>query len=144
VAVSTVPAAKQKILDLLAANGDLAGVTITWAAPTNDSDYQEDNIWLGDVDQEEEFKVLGAYKIDETYTIPVHIQAVKQGDVEKDAEVRFWALREEVISSIRSNLTLDGVLNQWAGTFPTRVEVRPTPNGWLARGEVSLTCRARI
>jgi hypothetical protein len=143
-AVSTVPAAKQKILDLLAANGDLAGVTITWAAPTNDSDYQHDNIWLGDVDQEETFRVLGAQKIDEEYRLPIHIQAHKEGDVEKDAEERFWTLREEVIGTLRADLTLGGILNQWAGTFPTRVEVRPTPNGWLARGEVALTCRARI
>ena len=142
-AISTAPAVKQKILDLLAANTDLNGVTVTWSAPTNDSDYQADNIWLGDVEQEEDFRILGAQRIDETYTIEIFVQAVALGDVEKTAEDRAWVLRDEVVQSLRADLTLGGTVNQWVGPFPTRMETRPLPNGWLSKGRLLLTCRAR-
>ena len=145
---ATPPAVKQKLLDLFNAEtgtGEaLEGVTITWAAPTNDSDYQADNIWLGDVEQEENFKVLGRQSIDELYTVEIFFQAVALGDVEKTAEDRAWALRAAGISAIRADLTLGQTVNQWVGPSTTRMETRPLPNGWLAKARLVLTCRARI
>jgi hypothetical protein len=149
VAVSTVPAAKAKLLALFEASTVLGAatpaVTCTWAAPTKDDEYQLDHVWIGDVEQSEEFRVLGQQRIDEEYTVEIVVQAYREGDDEQAVEERAWVLREGVVAAIRADLSLGGILNQWAGTFPTRMEVRPaTPSGWLARGTVTLTCRARI
>jgi hypothetical protein len=49
VSAATAPAAKQAMLTIFAAAAGLTGVTLSWDAPTKDSDYTGEMIWLGDV-----------------------------------------------------------------------------------------------
>ena len=141
-AASTVPTVKAALITLFTTANP--NVPVDWAAPAEDDRYGEDNIWLGDVEQEEDFKVLGRQRIDEEFTLDFWVQTVRQGNDPQDAEEAAWTLREACVTAIRSDLTLGGIVNQWVGPHPTRMEVRPLPNGWLAKGRVALTCRARI
>lgn len=142
-AVSTVPAVKSALVALFTAA--LPTVTVTWAAPQNEEDYVNEMVWLGDTRQEEEFRILGAQKIDEQYVIEVHVQALKEGDDPKATEERAWVMREACVAAVRADLDVSNTLNQWAGPFPTRMEVRPAgPKQWLARAVVEITGRARI
>ena len=142
---STVPAAKAALLSIFATALAGESVDISWAAPSDDEDYTDEMVWLGDVDYEDSFKVLGAQRIDEEYTIPVSIQVVREGDNPQATEERWWALRALCVNALRDDLTLGGVVNQWVGSFPSNNETRPAgPKQWLSRGTVSLTCRARI
>jgi hypothetical protein len=149
-AVSTVPATKAKLVQLFQASASLGGATphvrVTWAAPTRDEEYQNDHVWLGRTRQVEEFRTLGAQRIDEEYTIDIVIQAYRSGNDEQAVETRWWVMREAVVAALRADLSLGGTVNGWVGPFPTDdVEPRPAaPKGWLCKGTVSLTCRARI
>jgi len=144
-AVSTAPAAKQKLLDLFNASVDLTGVTRTWAAPTKDEEYTEEHVWLGDVSQTEKWASLGAQKRDEDYTVEVVVQVTRPGDDEITVETRAWQLQAAVTAAVRADVTLAGVLSQWAEVVSTRMETRPAgPSSWLAKGTLLVHCRSRI
>lgn len=141
-AASKAPAVKAALVTLFDA---ATAATVTWAAPTDEEDYVAEMVWLGDVDQEENFRLLGRQSIDEEFTIDVWIQAIKEGDNPQATEERAWAIREECVTALRSDLTLGGVVNQWIGPFPTRMETRPAgQKQWLAKAQLTLRCRARI
>lgn len=139
---STVPAVKAALVTLI--DGTTSGVTVTWAAPTDEEDYVAEMIWLGDVEHTDEFGALGGQRIDESYEVEIVVQVYQEGDDAQACEERAWVLRAAVVTAIRADLTLGGILNKWAGTFPTRMETRPADKGWLAKGTLRLPCRARI
>ena len=142
---STVPAVKAALVSTFSTALTGQGVSVTWAAPSDEDDYVNEMVWLGDTDHDEEFRVLGAQRIDESYTVDVQIQTVKEGDNPQATEERWWAIRALCVNALRADLTLGGIVNQWIGPFPTRIETRPAgPKQWLSRGTVSLRCRARI
>jgi hypothetical protein len=141
-AVSTVPAAKAALVTLIEAA--LTGVSVTWSAPTDEEDYVAEMVWLGDVEHTDDWGALGRQRIDETYELEIVVQVYQEGDNAQACEERAWVLREGVVTAVRADLTLGGILNKWAGTFPTRMETRPADKGWLAKGTLRLPCRARI
>lgn len=142
---STVPAVKAALVSAFSTALTGQGVTVTWAAPSDEEDYVNEMVWLGDTEHDEDFKLLGAQRIDESYTVEVFVQVMKEGDDPQTTEERWWAIRALCVNALRNDLTLGNVVNQWIGPFPTRVETRPAgPKQWLTRGTVSLACRARI
>lgn len=143
---STAPAAKAAILSLLNASADLTGVAISWAAPTKEDEYTEDMVWLGDVDPyNQEFVNLGGGKVDEEYDLEITAQAFLSGDDPQTTEERAWELRSAIVEILRADKTLSSTINKWSGPYPGAMTTRPaTPNGWLAKTTVRLTCRASI
>lgn len=143
---STVPTVKAYLLSLFQQATDLTGVTVVWAAPTKEEDYDYDMLWLGETtDTDEEFRRLGAQSIHETYEVPVVFQAYIAGDDPQSTEERAWEMRAAIIDALRADLTLGDLISEWSGPYPTRMELRPAnPAGWLAKGTVRIQCRATI
>lgn len=143
-AVSTVPQAKAKILDLLDARPGLAGVTRAYTYPADEASIGREHIHLGDVSQTEVWGAIGGQRRDEDFTIEIVILVRKFGDDPQATETRLWVLREEVATALRSDLTLSGILNQWCELTNTRVDQFPLTDGWTSRARLTVRCTARI
>lgn len=144
---STIPAAKAKILELLAARAALEGVGIDWVEPAKEADVKRDMIWLGDVEQTENWATLGADRRDESYLLEVHCQAYRQGDKPTDTELVCFALRDEIAVMLRDHKELDGVLLSpgVASLERTRLDSpQLADQGWLSHCLLHVRCTARI
>jgi hypothetical protein len=143
---STAAQAKRAILDLLATSDALEGVELSWAGPTQDADVKHRMVWLGKTVQTEKWATsLGAKKRDEDYHVTVIAQVWKDGDDPEQTELKAWDLQSAVSEAIRADLTLGGLLAQFAELSSTEVEPLPaSPRGWRARAEMKVHCVARI
>jgi hypothetical protein len=144
-AASTAPAAKQKILDLLAARAGLAGVAIEWSGPLSEAAVNYEMIhFRGPVTRDPGWEVLGGARLDEHYTVTLGVYAFKADDTEKAIEARAWALIDEIEQAIRANLNLDALLYDAIEFGEQSVETGRDGNTWIGYGTVALNCHARI
>lgn len=150
---STVPTAKQRIVDALKARGALNTVTITVAPPTELEDEQADLIYFtGTTARTPSWQILGSGSpLDEDYTITLKIDTVVDGDDSTAAEARAYALLDEVESALRAAPTLTNLLipstrgNAMALGFGEQsITLSPRSNAWRAEATVPLLCHARI
>jgi hypothetical protein len=112
-AASVAPAAKQAILTLLTARPALNLVAITWAAPTEAEDLQDELIFFdGPVVRLPEWRVLGGPSppLDETYTLTLKVRNRVYDDDANAAETRTWALVAEIEQAVRGDLRLGGLI----------------------------------
>jgi hypothetical protein len=149
--ISTVPAAKAKVLELVSAAFVIDApytVPCTWSEPLKDEEYKRANCWLGEsVEQEEEWKALGAQKKEEVYTFPLVVQVHSKNSTAQPTEEEAWALQAIVTAALRTDngITLDDTLNLWAEVSASTSRSGPTADGgFLARVTMTVTCRARI
>jgi len=146
VAASTVPQAKAALLAMLRARPALNEVAVTWAGPTENEDVRDQMIFFdGPVLRQPEWVVLGADKLDERYTLTLHVETYTPGDDPDVAEQRCWALIDEIEQAVRDDDTLGGLLIGEGVTFGEQeVAAVPANNDWKAVGVVPLDCHARI
>lgn len=150
-AASTVPAAKQAILDLLTARPNLNLVAITWGEPTEQEDKQVDELifFLGGVGRQPDWRVLGGDYLDETYTLTLQVQNRFYGDDPAACEARTWELVDEIEQAIRADTTLGGIVkgNSDRGAIDfgeQEVDSHPLSDGWVGVATVPLICSTRI
>lgn len=147
---STVPAAKQAILDLLVAVPALNEVAITWGEPTEQEDLQAEMMFFdGPVIRQPEWRYLGGDYLDETYTLTLRIENYLPGDDRAAAEARTWELINEVEQVLRANDTLGGLLSPYtegqALEFgEQQVGSLQHSDGWRGAGVMPLVCHARV
>ena len=144
---STIPAAKEKLLELLQARPGLDGVGIYWNEPTQEANFKRDMIWLGDLEQTEAWHGLGDQRRDENYLLEVYVHAFRQGNKPKDTELALLNLRDEVSATLREHHTLQNVLGGHgdASLERTRLEgPQMAENGWLSRCLLHVRCTALI
>jgi hypothetical protein len=141
---STVPAVKAALKNAIAARATIVTdkVLVTWSEPVDEADYQGtlEAIWMGDVEQTEEWPGLGPRR-DEEYRIGVVIRVFQYGDDEQATETRAWALRDEVVQAVATDATLKSLLNLGAEVERTEQRNMPAEKAWLA--ELTLTVRCR-
>mgnify|MGYP000468076575 CR=1 FL=1 len=113
-AASTAPEAKRRVLVLLRARAALAGVDIGWSAPTEAEDLPRggEMVYLGDVTQTGEWRVLGAGRRDEEYTVGLTVWVQQDGDDMQATEERSWLILDEVSGAIYTDPTLSNLLLQ--------------------------------
>lgn len=137
---STVPGAKAAMIAAIKANSAIttAGTPVLWGEPTKEGDYKgkTEAIWLGDVDQTEEWPGI-TQRRDEDYTVGVVIRVIKRGNDEKATEERAWALRDEVAAAMTT------VRPSYIQAEIERTTQRntPTDDAWFT--DLTLTVRIR-
>lgn len=151
-AASTVPAAKQAVLDLLTARPALNEVVVTWGQPTENEDFgtaSEFMFFESPVVRLPEWKILGGAWLDETYTLTLRVETIVAGDDRAAAEQRCWTLIDEIEQALRADRTLGGILQD--GTerrsldFDEQtVDSTPHSDAWAAYGVVPIVCHSRI
>lgn len=142
---STVPAVKAKLVELFAAAA--APVPVSWAAPTEETDYDlvNGNVWLGKVTQDEDWShSMGAMDRDEVYIVKVWAQVYRRGDDPQITEQQAWAIRAVLSTALRADITLEGVVSLQASLVATEMETLPSSDGWLARAELDVRVQSRI
>lgn len=143
-AYTTIPAAKAQILTTLAARAGLAGVLIEWGVPAKAPPNRE-KVYVDDaVNVTREWAGLGQLRIDENYSLRVHVEVFGDGDDRRATEERMWAIVAEVEQAIVLDITLAGVLNWGAKPGSMNPQTAPTDDGWLAFVTLNFDCSARI
>jgi hypothetical protein len=153
-AVSTIPAIQQAILNVLTADASLAAsVTIRAAALTETEDMPENGeiVYLGDVDiPEENWGSLGGYQRNEDYWVGIVIWCEQWGDDPMAARVRGHAIWSDVADALRADLVAPGGLLRAAGAyqfdgFRGRDSTAPiAPQKWACRIDRSINFKAKI
>lgn len=142
---STVPAVKAAIISLLAARPGLATTQVTWAPPTEKSDYSARSIFFGDTEQNEEWRSLGAHSREEDYMLDLVVRVYEDGDDPQAVETSAWAVREEIATAFRADPGLGNRLLQYIEIASTRMSVNAAaPQGWVAEAVCRLHCLTRI
>jgi hypothetical protein len=150
-AYSTIPAAVDRLLVVLAARDGLDGVHIGDGIPPPDGvPTENDRVYVDDaVEVSREWAQMGQYRIDESYTIQVPVEVFTPAKDDDPAyrtvcRQRLFAVIAEVEMAAVLDITLAGVLS-W-GVKPGRLNptVRPTGDGWIGQAVVSLECSGRI
>ncbi len=144
-AASTIPAAKAALLALIAARADLVtdAVHVAWGIP-GEVPAAAERIYVGDViDVGRVWAALGLQRMDETYTLQVHVETWRGGDEQTATEERLWVLVNEVEQAVRADLKLSNTVRV---AQPGRIDAStfPTDGGWVANATVRFVCQARI
>lgn len=143
-AYSTIPAAVDRLLVVLAARAGLAGVLVADGLPV-DLPSENERVFVDDaINVRREWAQLGGYRIDESYTIKVAVETYMPGSDRAACRQRLFALIAEVEQAAVLDITLAGVLH-W-GVKPNAMDpkVLPTDDGWLGTVTLNLDCSARI
>lgn len=144
-AFSTIPAAKSELLTRLKQRPGLAGVLVEWGLGAKLPAVSE-RVALGDVTNVmREWVALGQRRVNETYTLSIHVEVYQRGDDQRACEERMWEIVSEVELTAISDITLAGVLN-W-GCKPGAMAPRTGPadsEGWVSFVTLHLDCTARI
>lgn len=145
--VSSVPRAKAAILAMV--QGTLTGLNtagaITWAHPGGDP--PKEMVFLSDVEFDDEqtaaMRTAPRYQ-DETYSVPVWVSILAEGNDPQSAEERMWEIVGAVENVIRADQSLGGMTGlHWAlvnGKTPRNIM---TDQGWAAECMVRVKCHAR-
>jgi hypothetical protein len=148
-AASHVPAAKQAILDRLAAIPALNAVAVTWGEGTEGEDLQPEAIFFdGPVIRQPEWRRMGG-DLDELFTVTLRVENYQDGDDRANTEARTWALIAIIEQALRTDLTLGGLLEprvEGPALEFGEQEVGSTPQStsWRGVGVLPLICHARI
>jgi hypothetical protein len=145
-AASTVPAAKQAVLTMLAAIPALNQAGITWGEPTEQEDLRDELIFfLPTDDRLPEWRELAANSpLRETYTLPMVIRNRFFGDDPASTEQRTWAIIALVEAAIRADLRLGGLLFVPIRFGEQEVRAHQLSDGWFGEASVPLVCTASI
>jgi len=106
-AISSVPAVKAAIFDLLKARAALgdgaANGLVYWGHPHPHEPYEA--VWMGDAEFESETAQIRATPRAhlETYTIPIIVKVVMQGNRPQETEERTWTIVGEVEQAFRAD-----------------------------------------
>lgn len=88
-----------------------------------------DHVYQGTVTVDEiPFPGLSA-RNDEIYTLPVVVDVREYGDDEQATEAHAWSHVNDILSLLRSNLTLSGTVNRFVG-FGLEMGSLPEPDKW--------------
>lgn len=141
---TTAPAAQAKLLEIV--GPVIAPAPFTWAAPTEEKDYDlvNGNAWMGDVSQDEDWITLGGMAREETYTVELWAQVYRRGDDPKATADHAWLLRNAIAAAVGNNFTLDDAVDIQTSLVATTMTNRPATDGWLARAQMRLRCTARL
>jgi hypothetical protein len=151
--VSTAPAVKAALLTQLGARAGLLNVGLNWSAPVDAALYAPsgEDIYLGDVDQTQEYRRLGTLiPKDEHYTVQVIVQVHRAGNDPEGTEQRCWALVGEVENQLRSDPAVNNTIvpaqqEPYAQFESAAMVTRPSePQGWLAKATCRVAVGARI
>lgn len=134
---TTVYAAKAALKGLLEAHTfPDTPPTITWGGPTEAEDQTFDMVYLGPVNRqpaEDDFRVLGGDRVDESYRISVICDVYRYGDDEQATEQRAWQLHDGVMTVLCADKTIGGTVNRITGFRVSQSNPIPSANLWRSQ-----------
>jgi hypothetical protein len=148
---SSVPAVKAALLTILGNNVDLNAVSKSWAGPTRDEDYTGEMVFLGEVNNEDNWQDISPQlRRNESYRLAVTVWVEQWGDDPQAAEERVYTIWGEVTETLRDDfepagagvLRAAGVLQYGQITF-RQITGPATPEKWGARIDAQVTFTAR-
>lgn len=143
-ATSTVPAVKAQLVALLTAA--LPTVDVTYSHPGDA--IQPESVYLGGVRGSHDYPVVraGRKPRQETYTIDVWIEALRDGTTSQEAEERAWVLFGELEDAIADDPTLGLAIVGWArvADWDDFLAWDLQRQGWSARIRAGVTIEARL
>jgi hypothetical protein len=140
---STIPAAKQAILDLLTADADMSSVVVSRGGPVAEENFADEMAYFEGVEQEEEWRGLGSPRTEDfTLTMAIVVRVVGRTG-EADADDRAWQIRSVVADAIHADPSLGELLKEkGAEVATTRQEGnQPLTDGWGTRLTLEINCR---
>jgi hypothetical protein len=117
-----------------------ASPRIAWGAPSETEDQRFEAIYFGSVELADDFRILGATRSDETYNLPVVVDVHQRGDSEQATEQRAWVLHDEILTLLRANMTLSGVINRITGYRVRHAGLPSGPKQWRSQILIEVFC----
>jgi hypothetical protein len=116
--------------------------TIQWGPPlpTEEENIGEDSIYFGGVEITDEFRTLGASRIDEMYILRLAVDVRQYGDDEQATVARAWQLHDEILNLLRANMTLGGAISHITGYTVRQEPAIPSPQQWRAVIVIDVNC----
>lgn len=129
---TTILPAKQALDSLLKAwSWTPPAPTILWGEPVSFNEKGFDVIYQGSPETpEDDYVVLGAGRLDETYDLLVVVDVHKWGDDEQATEARAWSHANQVVTLVDQNKTLSGTVNRVTGFRFAPVNGPSGPQQW--------------
>jgi len=150
-AYSTIPAAKTALLVALQAVPGLADVLVERGLPVDQPPATERVYIDNAVDITRDWMMLGRKRLDESYTLRIHVEVYQSGDDQAACEDRLWEIVALVEQATIADLTLGGLLNgntdRPSGVLPGGIEDQNSfaaPDGWISHAVLRIDCAARI
>jgi hypothetical protein len=143
---STVPTVKAALVALLDARAGLVGVQLAYSHPG--AAIEPEAVYLGGVRGTNVYPVMraGRKPRDETYTVDVWFEAVRDGTSSQEAEERVWALYGELEDTVADDPTLGLSFVGWAriSDWDDMLAFDLKRQGWSARIRAGLEINARL
>jgi hypothetical protein len=145
---SSIPAARSWLVDQLTAktNNQLGGVLILRTGSFDDNSQNLERVTVGNARGiTRDFTALGAKRLDERYTLPVHIETVSHGTDLPAVETRLWDLVTTVEQTVLADLTFGGALVHVESLSGSDEESGSLSNSDMAaRFTLEIACFARV
>ena len=148
VSVSTIPAAKAKLLALFKEALAAETATEVWAARPNEDHQLAENVYVGGVRGRREFRNVGRQLPngrEEDYTVSVDVEVFREGTDYEGTEARLWQLMALLETSVGENPDLGGLANvSWAIVSDFVQETVTAPEGVLSKCTFGVSVTARV
>lgn len=143
-ATSTVPAVKAALLTALTTA--LGSVQVKYAHPGDT--IAKECVFMADAEFDSEDSSIGQVSHYETYTVPVWVDVLSEGNDVQAAEARMWVLVGLVEAAVRSNGTLSATPGLLSATVTGPNAKAPqnyiTDQAWASRCRIAVQCKAKI
>ena len=143
-AVSTIPAAKDALYDLIVADASVVAakvqVSYGWPSPHQAREL----IWIGDVEGEQNAAALGKQRREETYKMTLKVDVLREGNDQKSASERAFVIAGWIENILRNDATLGGVVRTAEIEGPLELKENATDKARNSGGTLSIYCTARI
>jgi hypothetical protein len=114
--------------------------SIAWGSPTENEDVTSDALYFSDIQSDDDFRILGGDRVDESYRLPVVIDVRRYGDDEQATEKRAWDLHDQILTLLHANKTLGGAINHIRGFVVRQGNPVPSPQQWRAVIVIEVGC----
>jgi hypothetical protein len=144
VAVSTIPALKDALYDAIVidANVVAAAIQVAYGAPLPNP--SRELIWLADVDGEQATAALGHQRREETYTLTIFVDILREGLDQKACTERAFTVAGWIENILRTDASVGAVVRTAVVAGPLRLEEFASDTSRGARLTLSVYCTARI
>jgi hypothetical protein len=114
--------------------------SIAYGGPTEQEDMTLDAVYFGGMPRfNTVFRLLGATRSDEEFTLPVIVDVRRYGDDEQSTEQRAIELYYEVLTLLQKNMTLNGAVNRITG-YAVAPATGFAPQSWRSTVQIDVQC----
>lgn len=143
-AVSTIPALKDALYDLIVADASVVADNVQVSYGFPGPNPRRELIWLADVNGEQNAAALGRQRREETYTLTIYVDVLREGTDQKTCTERAFTVAGWIENILRADASVGGVVRTAEIEGPLRLEELAGDTARNARVTLSVYCTARI